>query len=114
MAKFCIDNTTLYSTDYRKILATTNQLQLVTMCLTKNEEIPEEVHENSTQFIKIEDGDIVATVNGIETRIYSGESIIIPAGSVHEIRAGYNGAKLYTIYSPPVHPMYNLDCLKKK
>lgn len=89
--------------DYRKIILTNGQLQLVAMNLEIGDVIPVEVHYSSSQFIKVEEGSIITVIEGSVQRVGQGQSIIIPAGFHHEIAAGQKGAKLYTIYTPPVH-----------
>jgi mannose-6-phosphate isomerase-like protein (cupin superfamily) len=102
MFKTNIEQKTLNNQNYRKVLYTTNDLQLVIMSLQPREEIGEEVHDGS-QFIRVEEGVGRAVVEGKTYQLRDGISIVIDAGVRHNIIAGKEGMKLYSIYSPPQH-----------
>lgn len=103
MFKINIEQKTQSNKNYRKVLHTTSDLQLVVMSLDQGEEIGEEVHE-VTQFIRVESGNGKAIVDGKTFFLKDGISLIISPGTTHNVIAGKNGLKLYTIYSPPQHP----------
>jgi len=100
-----IEKETLENNFFRKVLLTTNHQQLVVMSLNPSEDIGMEAHDNLDQFIKIEQGEGVAILNGVETKFSSGFSVTIPAGTNHNIinTSAQNPLKIYTIYSPPNH-----------
>jgi len=98
-----IERETIANKYYRKVLATTPQMQLVVMSIPSGESIPTEIHPCTSQFIRVESGRGVATVSGHVYRLKDGDAIIIPPGARHEIKSTDN-LKLYTIYSPPEHP----------
>lgn len=100
-----IEKETLENNFFRKVLLTTKHQQLVVMSLNPSEDIGMETHENLDQFIKIEQGEGVAILNGVETKFSSGSSVTIPAGTNHNIinTSAQNPLKIYTIYSPPNH-----------
>ena len=100
--KINIEHKTLDNKYYRNVLYTNGQIQLVVMNLLSNEEIGLEKH-NGSQFIRVEDGSGVAIVNNKRYILKDGSALIIDSGSEHNIIAGKNGMKLYTIYSPPQH-----------
>lgn len=90
--------------NFRKVLYTANNSQLVVMSLRPNEEIGEEIH-NLDQFIRIEEGKCGIILNNVETSAESGYAVVIPAGVKHNIVnvSADKPLKLYTIYSPPNH-----------
>jgi len=100
-----IEKETLENNFFRKVLLTTNHQQLVVMSLNPNEDIGLETHENLDQFIKIEQGEGLAVLDGVETKFSSGFSVTIPSGTNHNIvnTSMENPLKIYTIYSPPNH-----------
>lgn len=102
---FNIEKETLENNFFRKVVLTTNHQQLVVMSLNPSEDIGMEAHDNLDQFIKIEQGEGVAILNGVETKFSSGFSVTIPAGTNHNIinTSAQNPLKIYTIYSPPNH-----------
>lgn len=105
MAKVNLEKETISNGNYRKVLHTTKNMQLVLMSLLSTEDIPEEIHPHTTQFIKVEQGLIAVTVNGIKKTIKQGQSIIIEPGQKHYVKPGAKGVKLYTIYTPAEHPI---------
>lgn len=99
-----IEQETLRNTNYRKVLNTTQHNQLVVMSIKPNQDIGSEVHKDNSQFIRIEGGIGKAIIDGTEYKLSDGVSVIIPAGSEHNIiNEGSSDLKLYTVYSPPVH-----------
>lgn len=101
-----IERTTILNTAYRKTLYTTKQLQLVVMNIPIGGDINKEIHKNATQFIRVEEGNGVAYLNGKQYKLKDGDSIVIPSGTEHYIKntSKNNSLKLYTVYSPPQHP----------
>lgn len=99
-----IEDDTLSNFNYRKVIKTTKNLQLVLMTLKPGEEIGEETHEND-QFFRFESGVGKCIVGNIEHDLKDGDAIIIPMNTLHNIiNTGDDDLKLYTIYSPPHHP----------
>mgnify|MGYP001571766904 CR=1 FL=1 len=90
--------------NFRKVLYTAKNSQLVLMSLKPGEEIGEETHELD-QFIRVEAGKGKSVLNGVESAIEDGSAVVIPAGVKHNIiNTSENGEmKLYTLYSPPNH-----------
>ena len=101
--KDSIERVTLQNTFYRIVLFSTPQLQLVLMSIPTGEEIGEETHPTTTQFIRVESGRGVAYVSGKRYNLKDGDAIIIPPNAKHNIKST-NTLKLYTLYSPPEHP----------
>lgn len=98
-----IEEETLKNKDYRRVLYTAKNCQLVLMSIKPGEEIGEEVH-HLDQFIRIEAGEGKAIMDGVEHALCAEHAIIVPAGMHHNvINTGANDLKLYTIYSPPEH-----------
>jgi len=100
-----IEKDTLENENFRKVIFTAENMQLVLMSLEPNEEIGEEMHDDVDQFIRIEKGSGKAILNGEEYEIMDGSSVVIPAGVKHNIinSSAEEKLKLYTIYSPPEH-----------
>jgi len=86
------------------VLYTAKNSQLVLMNLRPNEEIGEETH-HLDQFIRVEDGEGIAVLDGVQHHISDGSAIVIPAGTKHNIvnTSDDHEMKLYTLYSPPEH-----------
>ncbi|MEX0917194.1 MAG: cupin domain-containing protein [Candidatus Paceibacterota bacterium] len=99
-----IEKETLENTDFRRVLYTAKNSQLVLMCLKPGEEIGMETHEAHDQFLRFEEGAGKAILDGVEHDIQADMAVIVPAGTAHNfINTGDTDLKLYTIYSPPEH-----------
>ncbi len=99
-----IEELTAENTDYRRVLYTARNLQLVLMALQPGEEIGEEVHDDGDQFFRVETGEGEIWIDGTVSKIKSDMAMIIPAGARHNVKnTGDTPLKLYTIYSPPEH-----------
>ena len=91
---------------FREVLFTGPLSQLVVMSLQPGEEIGLEIHPETDQFIRVEEGEGKAILHGTEYKLKDGSAIIIPAGTEHNIinTSSQKALKLYTLYSPPEHP----------
>lgn len=100
-----IEKATLENNNFRKVLYTSKDNQLVLMSLKPEEEIGMEMHKATDQFLRIEEGQGKCIINGNEYEISSGSAIVIPAGAKHNVinTSKKCPLKLYTIYSPPLH-----------
>lgn len=92
------------NSNFRKVLYTAPNSQLVVMSLKPNEDIGEEVH-TLDQFIRVEKGEGKSVLNDVEYAISDGFAVVIPAGVKHNIinTSGDKEMKLYTVYSPANH-----------
>ena len=89
--------------DFRRVLYTARNCQLVLMALKPKEEIGTEVHKLD-QFFRVEEGSGEAVMDGVRTPIRAGFAIVVPAGAKHNIiNTGDVALKLYTLYAPPNH-----------
>lgn len=99
-----IEARTLENGDFRRVLYTTRELQLVLMAIQPGDEIGEEVHDDVTQFFRFEAGEGEVWIDGVCHKVAADHGVIVPAGARHNVRAtGDQPLKLYTIYSPPEH-----------
>lgn len=100
-----IERDTLANEDFRRVLFTGPNMQLVLMALRPGEDIGREKHEGHDQFIRVEAGSGVARLNGEESQLADGSIVVIPAGVEHNIvnTSKDEALRLYTIYSPPEH-----------
>lgn len=101
-----IEQATQENTNFRKVLFTGPQSQLVVMSLKPYEDIGLETHPENDQFIRVEAGQGLAIIGGQEFQLKDGSAVVIPAGEEHNIinTSTSEPMKLYTIYSPAHHP----------
>lgn len=99
-----IEELTEENTDFRRVLYTGKNLQLVLMALQPGEEIGEEVHADRDQFFRIEEGQGHIVIDGQRTPVEEDVAVIVPAGARHNlINTGDEPLLLYTLYGPPEH-----------
>lgn len=99
-----INQLTKENENFRKVLYTAKNSQLVLMQLKPGEEIGEEVH-TLDQFFRIEEGEGKVVIDGVEHDIKDDWAIVVPSGAKHNVinTSADKPMKLYTIYSPPNH-----------
>lgn len=100
-----IEKETLENNNFRKVLYTSKNGQVVVMSLLPSEEIGMEVHPDNDQFFRIDSGEGKVIIDGEEAMISDGFAVVVPAGSMHNVinTSAVNPLKLYTIYMPPHH-----------
>lgn len=98
-----IEAIAIQNEDFRQVLYTAKNCQLVVMALKPNEEIGAEVHKLD-QFFRVEQGTGEAVLDGVRTPLQAGYAVIVPAGAKHNIiNTGTEPLKLYTLCAPPNH-----------
>lgn len=100
-----IEEETLENKNFRKVLYTGKNSQLVLMSLRVGEEIGMEVHPDNDQFFRFESGQGKVVIDSHEFSVEVDDAVIVPAGAEHNIinTSDTEELKLYTIYSPPHH-----------
>jgi mannose-6-phosphate isomerase-like protein (cupin superfamily) len=99
-----IEKATLANEDFRRVLYSGGNLQLVLMTLPPGCDIGEEVHEDRDQFFRIEEGEGEIKIDGVANKVADDFAVIVPAGARHNVvNTGSEPLRLYTIYAPPEH-----------
>ena len=99
-----IEDLTKHNDDFRRVLYTGRNLQLVLMSIAPGEDIGEEVHPDRDQFFRIEKGVGEVSIDGLRTKVEADAAIVVPAGARHNVKnTGKEPLKLYTLYGPPEH-----------
>ena len=106
-----IRRATLQNNNYRTALWTGPHLQLTVMCIPPGEDIGLELHSDTDQFIRIEEGQGIVQMGpsrrnlNFRQPVFKDSAVFVPAGSWHNItNIGRTPMRLYTIYAPPHHP----------
>lgn len=90
--------------EFRKVIWTGKQAQLVLMAIPEGGEIGGEVHEGHDQLLYFVAGRGVAKIGDVESEVSDGDVSIVPSGTFHNFRnTGSGMLKLFTTYSPPEH-----------
>lgn len=111
-----IEKLTERNSNFRRVLFTGRNSQLVVMSLRPGEEIGDEVHPKVDQFFRVEEGTAQVVLKGKERhRVGPGGAFIVPAGTRHNVinASKTKSLRLYTIYSPPNHPKGTIHRTKK-
>ncbi len=99
-----IEEKTEQNDDFRRVLYTGKNLQLVLMAIEAGGEIGEEIHDDRDQFFRVEKGKGEVVIDGRRSKIKGDDAIIVPAGARHNImNTGDKPLRLYTLYAPPEH-----------
>ncbi|KND49301.1 MAG: hypothetical protein AB203_02800 [Parcubacteria bacterium C7867-008] len=110
-----IEKLSLENDLFRKVLYTSKHIQLVLMSIPVGEEIGAEKHELD-QFIRIEEGEGKAVLDGVEHDLEDGSAVVIPAGTLHNVINTSTDAalKLYSLYGPPEHKDGTIHATKEE
>jgi mannose-6-phosphate isomerase-like protein (cupin superfamily) len=106
-----INEATKQNNTYRTALWTGEHLQVTLMSIDVGDDIGLEVHPNTDQFLRIEEGQGIVQMGDSQDQLdfqveaYDDFAIMIPAGKWHNLtNTGDKPIKLYAIYAPPEHP----------
>lgn len=99
-----IETETTANNNFRRVLYTAKNSQLVLMSLKPTEEIGEEIHDVD-QFFRFESGHGTVVIDGARHEVKDGFAVIVPSGAKHNVinTSGTEPLKLYTLYCPPHH-----------
>jgi len=95
-----IEKDTLKNKNFRKVLYTGKNSQLVLMTLPPGEDIGEEVHDNTDQFFRVDSGTGKVVIDGVEHAIKDGFAIVIPQGAKHNVIQVKSPSR-YIRFTPP-------------
>ena len=74
------------------------------MSVEPGQELGGEIHAETDQFFRIEEGKGRIVIDGVTHKVKPGDGIVVPAGVHHNlICTGHHALKVYTIYGPPHH-----------
>lgn len=105
-----IETATLQNDNFRTTLWTGEHLQVALMSLNPGEDIGLEIHPDTDQFLRIEQGEGRVSMGArkenmsFRKNVSDNDIIVVPAGTWHNVtNTGRGPLKLYTIYAPPKH-----------
>ena len=92
------------SDDFRRVVITGDNMQIVVMTIQPGEEIGAETHEGHDQVLFFVDGEGEAVLDGIHTQVGPGDLSFVHAGVHHNfINTGSEPLRIVTAYAPPEH-----------
>lgn len=99
-----IKDQVLQNDNFRKVLHTGKNSQVVAMSIPVGGDIGEETHEAVDQILVFVAGKAEAILNGESKNVDENDVVFVPAGTKHNFKnAGDVDLKLFTVYSPPQH-----------
>lgn len=100
-----------YNINYRTTIWTGKNLQMTLMCIPVCDDVGLEIHEDTDQFIRVEDGYALVQMGQSQDclneqwELWRGDVVFVPQGAWHNIiNIGNESLKLSTVYAPPHHP----------
>lgn len=109
-----IERETIENNNWRKVLHTTDNMQVVVMSVPVGQELGFEVHDDNDQLFRIEAGrgEIHTKNNGatLVHNVANGDLAVVGRGTWHNvINVAAEPLKLYTVYAPPHHKPGTID-----
>lgn len=100
-----IEELTEENSSFRRVLYTGHNIQLVLMSLLPGEDIGMEVHDDTDQFFRFEEGEGKVVINETEYQVKDDDAVVVPAGSPHNVinTSDTDPLRFYTVYAPPHH-----------
>ncbi|MGN0160446.1 MAG: cupin domain-containing protein [Lachnospiraceae bacterium] len=115
-----VEDMAAHNSNFRTAIWTGCNLQMTVMCIPGCGEIGSEIHNDTDQFIRVEQGNAMLKIGKSKSRMdfcqnmCQGDGIFIPAGTWHNIVNSENEPlKLSSIYAPPNHPKGTVHRTKK-
>lgn len=90
--------------NFRKVIYTGKNSQLVVMSIPPGGEIGEETHSTIEQILFLVEGSGEVILNGQSSPFVNEDVVFVPAGTRHNFKnTNQQDLKLFTVYSPPAH-----------
>lgn len=95
---------TIKNENFRRVLFTGPNSQLVVMSIPPGTEIGEETHKYTEQTLFFLSGDGEAMLDDVKFPVGTGDAVVVTAGTKHNFKnTGTRTLKIYTVYTPPNH-----------
>jgi mannose-6-phosphate isomerase-like protein (cupin superfamily) len=90
--------------DFRRVLLTGDNMQIVVMTIPPGGEIGAETHPDTDQVLFFVDGEAESVLDGERTRVEPGHLVFVRAGTRHNfLNTGGTPLRVATAYAPPEH-----------
>ncbi len=106
-----IEQEALQNRNFRTVVWTGCHLQMTVMCIPPCGEIGLEVHGDTDQLIRVEQGRAAVRIGKcadkpvFQQNMCEGDAVFIPAGTWHNVvNIGRQALKVSSVYAPPNHP----------
>lgn len=116
-----IPRAAIENNNYRTAVWTGCKLQMTLMSISPRRDIGVEMHEDTDQLIRVEEGFAVVRIGYdknrlcYEQKLNKGDAVFIPAGTWHNvINIGGHPLKVSSVYAPPNHPLGTIQKTKEE
>ncbi len=115
-----VEAITLENENYRSTLWTGEHLQMTLMAIQPGHDIGLEVHPDTDQFLRIEQGTAKVSIGPDKENMQTwtaedASGIFVPAGNWHNLESiGTEALKVYSIYAPSHHPHGTVHTTKEE
>ena len=106
-----IPQITLQNSNFRTAVWTGCYFQMTLMCIPPCDEIGLEIHPETDQLIRIEQGKATVQMGqcknhmDFQKSMHTGDAVLVPAGTWHNVlNTGRTPLKVSVLYAPPHHP----------
>lgn len=90
--------------DFRRVLITGDNMQIVVMTIPPGGEIGSETHPSTDQVLFFVDGEAESVLDGERTQVEAGHLVFVRAGTKHNfLNTGPTPLRIATAYAPPEH-----------
>jgi mannose-6-phosphate isomerase-like protein (cupin superfamily) len=90
--------------DFRRVVMTGPNMQIVVMTIQPGESIGAETHPDNDQMLFFVDGEGEAVLDGESSTVSAGDLVFVRAGVHHDfINTGDQPLRIATAYAPPEH-----------
>ena len=108
-----IEKLTEKNNNFRKVIFTGKNEQLVVMTIPVGGDIGKEMHKDVDQFFRVEEGKAKFVMKNKTFTLGPGGASVIGKGTWHNVKnVGNVPLRLYTLYSPSNHPDGTIDKTK--
>lgn len=114
-----IERSAIQNTNFRTAIWTGSHLQMTLMCIPAGGEIGWEIHSDTDQMLRVEQGSGIVKMGRCKNQtecqqnLCKGDVIFIPAGTWHNVaNIGRCPLKLSSVYAPPNHPKGTIEPTK--
>lgn len=115
-----VEQMAMQNTNFRTAIWTGENLQMTLMSIPPMGKIGMEMHEDTDQYLRIEQGTALVKMGCCERhmdfqkRLCKGHIVFVPAGTWHNvINTGSIPLKISSVYAPPNHPRGTVHCTKE-
>ena len=118
---FSVERAAMQNRNFRTAVWTGDNLQMTLMSIVPCGEIGLEIHPDTDQYLRIEQGNAVVQMGrcrqqlDFRKNVCCGDAIFVPAGTWHNLsNTGRGNLLISSVYAPPKHSRGTIDRTKEE